>query len=117
MINLNESIGPGCKSLIKHFQNVGTFYSKVYPHISRVAVLTFFMCIVNFQELFKALQLFSSTFQYRFNFQGLHENPLYSSTFQTCVNPGIPHYLICCGYVTVFGLSSLFQLYMYQGFS
>ena len=58
MINLNESIGPGRKSLIKHFQNVGTFYSKVYPHISRVALLTFFMCI----ELFKALHYFPVLF-------------------------------------------------------
>ena len=39
------------------------------------------------QGLFKAFEWISSTFQGRFNFQGLFKSPLNSSTFQACVNP------------------------------
>ena len=38
--------------------------------------------------LFKAFECFSSTFQDKFNFQGLfQDSPDYSSTFQACANP------------------------------
>ena len=39
------------------------------------------------QGLLKAFELFSGTFQGRFNFQRLQESPLNSSTFQACANP------------------------------
>ena len=40
------------------------------------------------QGLFKAFECFSSTFQGKFNFQGLlQDKSVYSSTFQACANP------------------------------
>ena len=40
------------------------------------------------QGLFKAFERFCSTFQGRFNFQGLFKkSPLNSSSFQACANP------------------------------
>ena len=39
------------------------------------------------QRLFKAFECFSSTFQGKFDFQGLFKTVL-SSTFQACANPG-----------------------------
>ena len=39
------------------------------------------------QGCFMAFECFSSTFQGKFNFQGLFKSPVYSSTFQACANP------------------------------
>ena len=38
------------------------------------------------QGLLNAFECFSSTFQGKFNFQGLFKTILYSSTFQACAN-------------------------------
>ena len=39
------------------------------------------------QGLFNAFECILSTFQGKCNFQGLLKSPVYSSTFQACVNP------------------------------
>ena len=51
------------------------------------------------QGLFNAFESFSSTFQGKFNFQGLQDRPVYLSTFQACANPRGLGSLIFSAYV------------------